>query len=289
MVVHALHRWRLFLWMILVVAFLPAAWASQGKAADRPVILKIGGTGGAIGAMKALARDFARQNPRVKIVFPPTLGSTGGIKAVLAGAIDVALSTRPLTPEEIQRGAVAHLYARTPVVFATPYQQGAKAAHFTLDSIAALYEGKITTWPDGSSLYLIIRPESDYDFVLLQRMSPAMAKALSQAQTRRGMRMAVSDTDNVNLLTDLQGSLGSISLAQIVAEKLPLYPLSLGGVAPSLENLQTGTYPYNKSFFMVTGPSPKAEVHAFIQFVSSPQGREILKQTGHLAEIHGNE
>jgi phosphate transport system substrate-binding protein len=103
------------------------------------------------------------------------------------------------------------------------------------------------------------------------------------------MRLAVTDTDNANMLSDLAGGLGSISLAQIVADQLPLYTLSLGGVAPSLETLQNGTYPYSKNFSLVTGPNPKSEVRKFVQFVFSPQGQEILKQTGHLPGSHAHE
>ncbi|MHB9074758.1 MAG: PstS family phosphate ABC transporter substrate-binding protein [Desulfobaccales bacterium] len=283
------NKGRSLLRMFLALALLPAALAGLGMAADRPVILKIGGTGGAYGGMKALAQAYQQQNPQVKMVFPPTLGSAGGIKAVLSGAIDVALSTRPLAPGEIQRGAVEHVYARTPFLFATPYQQGAAASRLTLNDIAAIYSGKISTWPDGTPLRLVVRPEVDYDAVLLKRMSPEIAKAVNQAESRPGMRIAVTDTDNANRLMELQNSLGSISLAQIVADKLPLYTLSLGGVVPSLENLQNGSYPYSKSFSLVTGPSPKDEVRLFMQFVFSPQGQEILKQTGHLPVIHAHE
>jgi phosphate transport system substrate-binding protein len=275
--------------MFLALALLPLILVDPGMAADRPVILKIGGTGGAYGGMKALAQAYQHHNPQVNLIITPTLGSSGGIKAVLSGAIDVALSTRPLAPEEIQRGAVEHIYARTPFVFATPKKQGAMSAHFTFADIAAIYSGKIAAWPDGSTLHLVVRPEIDYDSVLLKRMSPEIAKAVSQAESGPGMRIAVNDTDNADILTDLQDSFGSIGLAQIVADKLPLYPLSLGGVAPSLENLQNGSYPYSKSFSLVTGPSPKEEVRLFMQFVFSPEGQEILKQTGHLPVIHANE
>jgi phosphate transport system substrate-binding protein len=135
----------------------------------------------------------------------------------------------------------------------------------------------------------VVRPEIDYDAVLLKSMSPEIAEAAKQAEARPGMRIAVNDTDNANMLMDLQNSIGSISLAQIVADKLPLYPLSLGGVAPSLKNLQNGSYPYSKSFSLVTGPSPKTEARLFMQFVFSPEGQEILKQTGHLPVMHANE
>lgn len=273
--------------MIFFLALLLAALAAKTGAADQPVTLKIAGSGGNYGGVKALAQAFQKQEPQIHIVFPPTLGSTGGIKAVLAGAIDLAMSTRPPTPEEIQRGAVAHPYGRTPFLFATPDKQEAAAARFTLNDIAMIYAGKITTWPDGKPLRLVVRPEIDYDAVLLKQMSPEIAKVVREAESRPGMRIAVTDTDNANLLVELQGGLGTMGLAQILGDKLPLYPLSLGGAAPTPENLKNGTYPYSKSFSLVTGLHPKAEVKKFLEFVFSPQGQEILRQTGHLPEVAG--
>ena len=35
-------------------------------------------------------------HPEISVVIPLSLGSTGGIKAVIAGAIDIRLSSRPL-------------------------------------------------------------------------------------------------------------------------------------------------------------------------------------------------
>lgn len=276
-----------FFGLILLLALMQGAFGGAGEAAEQPVILKIAGTGGAYGGVKALAQAFQQQDPHIRLIFPPTLGSTGGIKAVLAGAIDLALSSRPLTAEEIQRGAVAHLYARTPLVFATADKQQAAATRFTLNDITRIYGGEITTWPDGKPLRLVVRPEIDYDAVLLKQMSPEMAKAVKEAEARPGMRIAVTDNDNAKLLTGLRGGVGSIGLGQLVADKLPLYPLSLEGVAPSLENLKNGSYPYSKSFSLVTGPHPKPAVRKFLRFVSTPQGQEILRQTGHLPEFAG--
>ncbi len=65
--------------------------------------LKIGGTGAALGTMRILADQFVRKRPDISVVIPDSLGSGGGIKAVLAGALDIALSSRQLKPKEQKR------------------------------------------------------------------------------------------------------------------------------------------------------------------------------------------
>ncbi len=66
--------------------------------------LKIGGTGGALGTMQILGRAFEKQHAGVSVEILPSLGSGGGIKAVLAGAIDIGLSARRLKAKERDAG-----------------------------------------------------------------------------------------------------------------------------------------------------------------------------------------
>lgn len=75
----------------------------------------------------------------------PSLGSGGGIKAVLAGAIDLAVIGRPLKEAERGRGAIATDYARTPLVFATA--AATKVSAITLRELPNIYSGDKVTGP----------------------------------------------------------------------------------------------------------------------------------------------
>ena len=58
--------------------------------------LRIGGTGAALGPMARLGDAFQDLHPDTTIEILPSLGSGGGIKATMAGAIDIGLSSRDL-------------------------------------------------------------------------------------------------------------------------------------------------------------------------------------------------
>ena len=73
---------------LVAAGLLSLGLASAGQAET----LKIGGTGGDLGTMRLLGKAFAERNPGVTVTVLPSLGSGGGIKAVLAGAIDIGLS-----------------------------------------------------------------------------------------------------------------------------------------------------------------------------------------------------
>ena len=74
-----------------------AAFALTGVATAQTQEIKIGGTGAALGTMQVLAQAYAKTRPDAKITVLPSMGSGGGIKAVLAGAIQIGVSSRPLS------------------------------------------------------------------------------------------------------------------------------------------------------------------------------------------------
>jgi len=252
------------------------------RAADYQETIKIGGTGGAYGVMKEVAAAFQKKHPQVRFYFTPSLGSTGGVKAVLAGALDLGMSARPLMAEEVSQGAVAVEFGRTPIMLVTSHQ-GAEI-NFTLKEIASLYAGEIKSYPGGAPIRLILRPMVDSDTEFLLSLSPEIAAAVRQAHAREGMIVATTDLDNANAMEKIKGALSWMTLTQLISEKRPFTLLQINGVKPSLETLASGAYPYSKPFSVVTGATPTPLAKAFIEFLTSAAGREILSQNGILGE-----
>jgi len=250
-------------------------------ATERKHRITIGGTGCALGGVKLVAGAFQKENPDIVITIVPSLGSVGGIKAVLAGAIDVALTARPLNDVEQAQGAWALAYARTPLVFAASGR--AKPIFLSLRQVVSIYAGETRQWPDGTPLRLILRPATDTDMASLKRMSPEMGKAVDRALSRNGLLSAVTDQDNADVLSKLSGAFGAVTLAQILSEDRPLKPVILDGVAPSPANLASGAYPFAKTFYAVLGPRSSVPAKRFRDYLVSPAGRAILARYGHLA------
>ena len=79
--------------------------------------LRITGTGSATGGMQLLLQAFLRTRPGVAGEVLPALGSAGGIRALIDGKIDVAVSNRaPNDKERALAPLQAITYARTPLV-----------------------------------------------------------------------------------------------------------------------------------------------------------------------------
>ncbi len=241
--------------------------------------IKIGGTGAALGTMQRLAQAYAQSKPDARITVLPSMGSGGGIKAVLAGAIQLGVSSRPLSEAEAKAGAVATEYGRTPFVFATAAAR--KETGITTQNLVDFYAGRVDAWPDGAKLRLVLRPIGDSDSETIKAMSPAMRDAKSAAEQRKGMVFTVTDQETADAIEKISGALGPSTLALLMSEKRTLKALQLDGVTPSAQTIADGSYPLAKQLLIVTGPKTPPDAQAFVAFVQSAAGREILQQTGH--------
>lgn len=245
----------------------------------RAETLRITGTGGAIGGMRLLVEAFRKAEPGVDVIILPSLGSSGGIRAALAGKLDIGLSARALSPEETGQGLRQTAYARTAFVFAV--NPDVKRSDTTLAEVLEIYAGRKTTWDDGAPLRLILRPGADTDTIALQKISPEMALAVERSQKREGLIVAKSDQNFADEIERTSGSFGATTLAIVVSEKRRIRILSLSGVKPTVKSVQDGTYPWTKTFYMVTRPTPSPTAGKFIRFVRSPEGKAILTRVGH--------
>jgi phosphate transport system substrate-binding protein len=251
----------------------PAARASGAAA------VRIAGTGGALGAMRALVEAHRRSDPSAAAVrFLPNFGSSGGISAVLEGEADLALTARPPTGAERAAGALYRAYARTPFAFAT--HEGTPVRSLALADAVRIYAGDLAEWPDGSPVRLVRRPFNDTDTTVLRGLSQAMAQAVDAAQRRPGLITAGNDHENADALEAVRGSFGGVALSQVLAERRRLVLLALEGVEPGLEALAAGRYPLAKTFGFVTRGEPSAAAAALMDFVAGPEGGAALAVLG---------
>jgi len=186
-------------------------------------------------------------------------------------------------PDAVHQGAVALEYVRSPYILVTSHE-GA-GVNFTLKQIASLYAGEIKSYPDGTPIRLILRPETEFNTRLLKSLSPEIDKAVQKSQSRDGMILAITDQENAEMLERVKGAIGWTTLGQVISEKRSVIPLPIDNITPSLETFASGTYPYYRPFFVVTEAKPTPLAKSFIEFLTSAEGREILSKNGNSVDV----
>lgn len=264
--------WRTLLFTLVSLSAPSAAEAQQP--------LRVGGTGSAVAAMTRLAAAAEAQDPTLRVRVLPSVGSSGAIQALADGALDLVASARPLRDTERTLGFADRELARTPFLLAVG--PSVQAAGLTTDELVAIYRGSRVSWPDGQRIRLVLRQGTDSDTEILRSISPEMNAAVGEASRRPGMLLAVNNVECSEILARTPGAVGPSSLMQVRSEPFPVRALQWNGVAPTLENLESGRYPLSKSIHLAfRAPAPEA-VRRFLAFLASPRGRALLRELGAL-------
>lgn len=261
-------------------AFLILA-AAFGVAHATADTVSIGGVGAVTPLVKRLAADFSRANRAIAVaVIDPPIGSTGGLRALAAGKLDIALSGRPLNPGET---GVVHSWVRTPLVLAT---SDGRLESSALETYAAIFSGARRTWDDGRPVRLVLRGAFESETLTLRSLSPAMREAIDAALARREAPVADNDLQALDLLVKVKGSLGSTSFGLASSHPDGLRMLPIQGRMPSLEGLASGHYPWHRSFQLVLGENPTEPARKFLAYLRSDRGYDTARKLGYLPPEH---
>lgn len=270
-------RRGLFLWPASA-ALLGASTQAQAQAGNRAAgEVLVGGTGAGLGPLQKALGGAA------KLRFVPNLGTGGGIKAVTAGAIDMALSARAASQAERAQGLVSRELFRTPYVFAV--HADAPVQRLALADLVPLYAGRTPAWPNGAPVRLVLRPGSDSDTHFVKGIHPAMADAVAAAHARAGAHVAATDGDALEALARIEGSLGITTLGLLRAEGQRVKPLALDGVTADAASLADGRYPHAKTVHLITRGEPTGELGAALRALTAKPVVQALQAMGCLMTV----
>lgn len=250
-------------------------FAAPAASADT---LRLAGTGGAMPMAQQIAAEYlATSGTKIEVI--AGLGSKGAIRATADGAIELAISSRELTTEEAVVGLTAVPIARTALVFVT-----SRTGPTTLKSaeLTGIFSSPDPKWADGSPIQVILRTTQDGDTLILESLFAGMHEAIETARLRPEIPVAATDQDSADLAEQLVGSFVQAGYSQIVTEKRNLRFVAIDGVSPTLENFETGRYPYEKAFYLVYAAKDKAAAMHLLEFLRSAKGIELLHATGNV-------
>ena len=114
------------------------------------------------------------------------MGSKGSIRATADGAIDLAISARPLDPDEAALGLTAIPMARTALVFVT---SNPKPNSIKSSELPGIFSSVNPKWADGTPIHLILRTKFDGDTMLLEQRFAGMREAMPWRGRVRNIRL----------------------------------------------------------------------------------------------------
>ena len=265
---------------ICAVATLLAGTLSAAPA-NAAETLRAGGTGAATELLRQVGAEFTAASG-VKIDVIPSLGSSGALRALVDGKLDIAVSARPLKADESAAGLRQVAVFQTAFVLATSHRNpnGLRAV-----DVPEIFAAEKPTWADGTPIRIILRPRSEADTVLFGTLFDGMDVVIETARRRAEVPTAATDQDNADLAERIPGSLTGTTVVQLVTERRRLQIVPIDGVEPTLANLESGAYRFVKKLYFIAGAKSGPEISRFVEFLRSPPGLKALREAAVLPEI----
>lgn len=268
---------------------LPAVWTpAAARAPSQPAPqghpqategLRVGGTGSGLEVLQHVAT--AQHLPLQRV---PSLGSTGGIRALSAKLLDAAISGRRLKDDERRLGLVERELFVTALVWAVHAQ--VPVLGLSMSELVERY-ANVSRWPNGQPVRLVLRPEQDSDTRAMGAISSELAAALARAAARPGLKVAQTDDEALDDLERIPGSLGVTSLGMLASGRRHVHALAIDGVKPDLGTLTSGRYPHRKAFYLITRPDASPAVQAALATLADGSSVEHYGRQGCVITARG--
>ena len=252
--------------------------AGKGVLAE-PDQLVIGGSTTVYPLSLRIAKQFMHDHRYARV----TVGSGGsgeGLRALLAGEVDIANSSRFISGEEVSIAMGAGIY---PVPFRIAddciipiVHKRNKLKELSRDQLRQIYIGEIKNWREvggeDREVRVISRDVTSGTFGVWRDLVMA-----GQTAGKHVSRVANS-AEMVRAVSEQRGAIGYISLGHLSAN---IKPLRVEGVMGSLDTVRDGSYALSRPLFMFTRGWPRGSVLEFINYALDPdRGQVIVRKSG---------
>ena len=226
--------------------------------------------------MGVLTETYAELQSGVTVNYSGT-GSGAGIEAVLAGTVDIGLSSRALKAEEEEKGAVGHVVALDGVAVVVNPANGVE--DLSVEQIAQIFTGEITNWSE-------LGGENAAIAVLGREDGSGTRSAFEEIV---GVDGACKYTNEYSSTGDVIGNVASnpnaIGYASLSAVDDTVKAVTVGGVECSEATIQDGSYEIQRPFLMVTNANAELSAAAedFLNYATSADVAEYIAAAGAVA------
>ena len=262
----------------LVILLLTAVFGAGCISTEDTETISIAGSTTVLPVAQAAAEEYMNQHSNADIQVSGG-GSGVGATSVIGGTSDIGMLSRDLKASEKDGNNLKEFIVGKDGIALVGHPSNT-VSDLSLEQVKAIYQGTITNWKDvggaDSEIVLIGRDSSSgtreffTEFVLNKEDA---AKEMQELNSNGAVAQAVSITP---------GAIGYVSL-EYVDDSLKAF--SIGGVAPTVDNVISGIYEINRPLLMITNGEPEGLAADYLAFILSEEGQQILKDSGFIPAV----
>jgi phosphate transport system substrate-binding protein len=235
----------------------------------------------------AWAEAFMKKNPQAEVAV--TGGGSGtGIAALLNGTTDVCTASRKIEARELQQAAARKIDPKEFVValdgIAIVVNPANPLNEIGIEQLKKIYVGTYANWKDvggpDEAIVLLSRESSSGTYVFFQE------RVLDKKDYARSARLMPATSAIIQEVSASKGAIGYVGLGYAAEAKSKVKVLKVkekdgaAAIEPSVETVVSGKYPISRPLNVYTRGEPAGAVKAFVDFCLSPEGQQIVKETG---------
>ncbi len=276
----------LFILLIVLTACRPP----EGEAGEAGVAIQNVGSDTIVNLALAWAEAYQAQHPDARIAV--TGGGSGtGIAGLVNGTVDIANASRQMKAEEVEAAEengitpVERIIARDAIAVVVHLSN--PVDNLTLPQLADIFSGRITNWSevrgDDRPIVLLSRESNSgthvYFLEQVVRMGDKHAPTLFSPDT---LLMPSSEGISAEVRQN-PNSIGYDGLGYVTPDQKTIAVAAVASgpfVQPSIETVNSGDYPIARDLYMYTDGEPQGAIAAYLDWIRSPEGQEIVKELG---------
>ncbi|KXK57454.1 MAG: phosphate ABC transporter substrate-binding protein [Chlorobi bacterium OLB7] len=270
--------------MALMAMGCGGAEKKEGKAESKKQVITQKGSDTMILLGQQWAEKFGAANPDIQVQV--TGGGSGtGISSLINGTTDLCNSSRPMKDQEKEQ--IKQKFGADPVeipvakdALSVYVNEGSKVQSLTLEQLYGIYTGKVTNWKDvgGADAKIILygRENSSGTYEYFKEHVLKKEDFAPETQTLSGTAAVVNAVSK-----DPNGiGYGGAAFSKGIRE------ISIAGtdgtpVAPTKENVYSGTYPLARSLYIYLRQQPTGQIKQYLDWILGPEGQAIVTNVGY--------
>ncbi len=267
-----MKRKNLFLlWALAIVAmFSTTAFAEN---------LVINGSTTVLPITQKVAEAYMKDYPEVNISISGG-GSGNGIKAIIDGTTDIAMSSRFIRDSEVKQAVDKGSY---PVPFSVAYDCIVPIVHpsnpvddLSLDQLKDIYTGKTKNWKEvgGEDRPIVVfsRDTSSGTYEVWDE------KVLRKERVFPGALLQASSGAVVQGVASNRNGIAYVGIGYLTGT---IKAVTVNGVEGTEETTLSGEFPVSRPLFIFTRGWPEGRTVHFINYMLNPEkGQKLVKEVG---------
>ncbi|MBN1765444.1 MAG: phosphate ABC transporter substrate-binding protein PstS family protein [Sedimentisphaerales bacterium] len=237
------------------------------------------------------AKSFGKTHPDIEISISGG-GSATGINALLENTVDICTSSRTMNDEEIKQAGENNIIPNELIVawdgIAIVVHPDNPINEMSVDQIKQVFTGEITQWgalggnPDD--ITVLIRETNSGTYAFFQKYILKMNNYSSRAQSLPANSAIIQRVANdINAI----GYVG-LGYAQEAQEKNTVKMIAVKArenapaILPSVQSVMSEKYLISRPLHFYVNGEPSGPTKEFIDFCLSPEGQQIVKESGYV-------